>query len=74
MFCRNEILKEDQLTHYSTTHATSVNCSHYYSLECPGWLLETISDDPGPIEGKIYCPNCHHKLGQFSWYGMYIVM
>ncbi|RIA96205.1 hypothetical protein C1645_733409 [Glomus cerebriforme] len=42
-------------------------CSSYF-IEPMDWILDGVQE--GELEGKIKCPACQAKLGNFSWAGM----
>lgn len=51
-------------------------CSHFFSEEPPVWLRSVITridddddDEARMKEGKIDCPQCGKKVGNFSWIG-----
>ncbi|CAI2174434.1 15108_t:CDS:2 [Funneliformis geosporum] len=47
--------------------SSSIKCSSYF-VEPLGWILDEVQE--GELEGKIKCPKCQAKLGNFSWAGM----
>lgn len=68
-YCATVLLTEEQLT----GHVFS-SCNHYYMQENVPWLGEQLASyatqqEKEVVDGKIYCPGCSRKLGQFSWYG-----
>lgn len=36
-------------------------------LEPISWMADQVV---GPVQGKLYCPNCSARLGTFDWSGM----
>jgi len=36
-------------------------------LEPISWMADQVV---GPVQGKLYCPNCSARLGTFNWSGM----
>ncbi|GBB99491.1 hypothetical protein RclHR1_03540010 [Rhizophagus clarus] len=44
-----------------------ITCSSYF-IEPMDWIFDRVQE--GELEGKIKCPTCQVKLGNFSWAGM----
>ena len=49
---------------------SSIKCSSYF-VEPLDWILGGVQE--GELEGKIKCPKCQAKLGNFSWAGKFNV-
>lgn len=45
--------------------ATNKQCSSYF-IEPMDWI---VGLDEGLVEGRVDCPNCMAKLGQYNWAG-----
>lgn len=38
-------------------------CNKIYFIEPIVWMKEVVNN----VEGKLYCPSCHTKIGSFNW-------
>lgn len=38
-------------------------CNKIYFIEPLVWMKEVVNN----VEGKLYCPSCHTKIGSFNW-------
>lgn len=61
----------------SSVIPTGPECSSYF-VEPMDWMRQTLHPDGntggensyGPLDGKISCPRCDSKLGNYSWAGL----
>lgn len=60
--CRAHLFDSNDLTEHSKD--SSRRCTSTFLSNQPSWLL---SD--GSLEGKLYCPKCNSRVGQWSWIG-----
>ncbi len=62
--CRNFLFTEDQVTQHEV--GTKGQCTLYF-VEPLDWIAGIVR---GNMDGKVECPKCHFKMGNWAWSGM----
>lgn len=48
---------------HDDSHLSEKICNKIYFIEPLAWMKDVINN----VEGKLFCPSCHSKIGSFNW-------